>query len=626
MRHFSKLLVLSLILIQNQAIAAESSSKSTTPPPVAIPTTTNTSPLANMQQLRKEGYLDAAKSLGLNYVKDHPKDGDVLLLIGLLEYQQGNYGDATFYLNEVLAQTPTYMDARIGLIRTKIAEKKYNEGLALIAEGFRQSPENADLVKLQTEINNINNSQNNVNPVQTAPLPPTHLREIQQYRSKGNLKAALALAAKDLETHPDDVDIRLQIGLIANQQKDYPKAELYLSQVLQKTPAYVDARIGLIHTKLAIGDKQAAKELLAEGLKLSPGNQQLLKLKKNLSGDSVKAVPLHKTVYKPAPTAVPKNLSYLEKRADIISLLSVNNDVWHNNNNADLWAQKGKIEFNMRWYPQAAYSAKKALQLDPNNKTAQDILSSINEMNPYHAHGVNEIGLGSDNAYVSDLQTIWDYSGLYYSRDTDIGLIKGKVNYASRLHKQAPQYELFYQPRLNKNIYFDISAAYSDEPSLFPTYFAGAEGYINFENFFELSAGGRHSEIDATFNTTYFNTYTASISHYFEKYWLSFRAYEFTPKTHDNSILYTGTLRRYFATNDHFLSLTAGTGRSPDLSDLITVNFIVIKNNFVNLNYEFPVFNHSLILNVGGGYTRWVYPSDLVRELYTASLGIKHRF
>ena len=103
--------------------------------------------------------------------------------------------------------------------------------------------------------------------------------------------------------------------------------------------------------------------------------------------------------------------------------------------------------------------------------------------------------------------------------------------------------------------------------------------------------------------------------------------YFFAPKDHSkNSILYTGVIRRYFDTVDHFLSLGLGSGHSPDLSDLLTVNFIVIRNNYVTLTYEFPIINHHYIVDLGAGYQRWQYPSNLVRNLYNGSVGIKYRF
>jgi YaiO family outer membrane protein len=317
---------------------------------------------------------------------------------------------------------------------------------------------------------------------------------------------------------------------------------------------------------------------------------------------------------------------YLEHHNPLEALSIIKQALRNDPNNIELWDKKGQIEFQLYWYPQAAESYQTALKFNPQDTTATDQLNEIKGITPYYTHGINEIGLNTDNQYVNDLHAVWDYTSAFYGRDTDYGRILGKINFASRLEHAGAQYELNYSPRLSRNVYFDLLTAYSNEPLLFPTYTYGAEGFLNWPEWFEISLGARHHNIVSSQSSTYFSRYTGSIDRYVGNYWFSLRVFYFVPKDHQNSTLYSATARKYFSTIDHFLGITAGTGHSPDLSDLETVNFLVIKNNFVNLNYQFPIWNHLLILDINTSYQRWVYPNELVRNLYGANIGSKYRF
>ena len=323
----------------------------------------------------------------------------------------------------------------------------------------------------------------------------------------------------------------------------------------------------------------------------------------------------------------------------------------NHNQDVDIRLRLGLIQMQQKKYPQAQQNFELILAKYPNYTEARVGLNKIKSIKkapitvdkkstPHHSLArptksknyipplpptlikANEIGFFTDNAYVADLHSIWDYSSVYYMRDTSTGRVGGRVNYASRRGYSAPQFELDYFPRLSQNLYLDLAVAASSQPALFPQRMARAEGYFKANSFLELSAGAQYSKI----NKTYFNTYTASLNYYLADYWLSFRPYFFKPKTNNSSILYNATVRRYLNNPDNFISLTAGSGRSPDIADLLTVNFIVINNNFVTLNYQFPILNHQMFIDLGAGYQRWRYPSQLIRSLYDGKIGLKYRF
>ena len=535
--------------------------------------------------------------------------------------------------------------------------------------------------KLQKNEQTVNHSK----PLVFTADSSSELRAIQELRKKGSITAAQERANKYLNAHPNDVDVRFLLGLMQLQQQNYLQAENNLTMVLNKYPHYSEARIGLIQLKINEKKYVEAKQLIQQGLILNSHNQnkELFSLRKKIdyleNGPQEHSGPIASTekkskLYSKSPllrkykvgatksTAKSYELNlrqakqyekegkyqqqyfllsntvknnphtteyrlalanyYLAHNAQLSAMTVVSDGLRQEPNNIALLVKKAEIQMALYEYPQAALALRQALTNNPQDKNAKVYLDEIIEINPPFNYGVNEIGFFTDNAYVTDLHSIWDYSTFYYTRDIDSGRIGGRVNYASRRGLDAPQFEFDYAPRLSTNLYLDLAAAISNQPALFPDRMVRGEAYYKLAQAWEVSAGGQYSRVAST----YFSTYTSSVNLYTGNYWLSFRPYYFVPKTHDTSLLYTGTIRRYFATLDHFIGVNFGSGTSPDIADLLTVNFIVIKNSFVNVNYEFPIFNHKLVLDVGAGYQRWKYPSTLIRNLYDAKLGIKYRF
>lgn len=638
------------------------------------------SALEQVQQLRKTGKLSEAKTIAKTYLQQHPHDGDMRFILGLIYYQERNFKEASTCFSQVLAQTPTYMDARIALIRIKILNKQFQEASNLIVVGLYQNPKQQELLALKATIIQEVSILSAKNLLKKQPVgvtehavavtkqvaiskkpASTSLAEIKKLRAQGKLTLAKEKALQNLKINPKDLDSELLLGLIYFQLKDYPQATVRLRAVLIRKPDYLDARVGLIKLSLVQRKFKEAQDLIRQGMLSNPRNSQpLLLLKKQLAELSRP----HKTKriysrrpaaridklaqaksyitqkrYKEAKTILqnlvaqyPDNSEYrialanfyLDQHNDMNALSVIRSGLKRKPYDTELLMKEGMIHDTLRQYSLAARAYQQAKKISPKDKKIDGLLADINSVSPRYAYGLNEIGISSDNAYVSDVHSVWDWSSIYYSRDTIYGVATGRVNYASRLRQSAAQYELDFSPRFNRNIYADLSVAFADKPSIFPDLSTSGEAYVNIPKFFELSGGAKYAKIAQTF----FVTYTSSISLYPKNYWFNFRPYYFVPKGHKNtSILYTLKARRYFGGNlDHYLGIGAGSGTSPDLADLLTVNFIVIQNNYINASYGFPLFNHHILAELGAGYQRWKYPSNLVRNLYDGSVAFKYRF
>jgi len=106
----------------------------------------------------------------------------------------------------------------------------------------------------------------------------------------------------------------------------------------------------------------------------------------------------------------------------------------------------------------------------------------------------------------------------------------------------------------------------------------------------------------------------------------SFRPNYYVPLHGPTSILYTGTVIRYFGPKDTFLRVTAGSGYSPNLANLTTVDFITVNNNFVTATIQFPVITHKLLMFIGGDYQHWVFSNNgQIWDISGGIVGLNYR-
>jgi len=581
----------------------------------------NSSILEQIETLRKNDNLYAAKLLAIEHLKKYPDDVDVLLLLGLIAYQQSDYVLAEFYFNKVLKLTPTYLDAKIGLIRVKMAQKHYQVASSLIKQVVKQAPDDPAVKEIQDFYKKARykktSSKDNAKP--------TTFITIQNLIKNKELTSAKSSAIEHLKKHPDDMDIVLLLGSIEYQQSDYAQAEIYFRKVLKKVPTYLDAKLGLIRVKLALKQYQTASELIKQAVRQAPDNTEVKEVQASYKM-ALKAE--EEEVHRKAQQAKLMHQIFLidqeiAKGHLLSAMTMINEQLLMRPNDPIFLMKKADIFFIKRLYSQSAYYGKQVLITHPTNNAAKELLSNINEISPHRLYGLNTIGLSTFNQYAADITQIWDYSTLYYARETPVGLVTARLNYAARLGERAPQGQLEFLPVLNPYLYFDLVGAIANKPQLFPQYSFLAEGYWTIPNFLTLSFGGNYNYI---IGPTYFTKYTSSISKSLKDYWLSFRVNHYVPSAGQNSTLYIATIRRYFNTIDSYLNLTIGYGKSPDLADLEQVDFIVIQNRFANINFRFPIFNHQTLIDFGVDYANWKYPSGLVRNLYGINIGLNYKF
>ena len=79
--------------------------------------------------------------------------------------------------------------------------------------------------------------------------------------------------------------------------------------------------------------------------------------------------------------------------------------------------------------------------------------------------------------------------------------------------------------------------------------------------------------------------------------------------------------------SNNYFGIIVGTGTTPDLANLETVDFLVLKNRIMVSPYvNFAVLNEQLILNLSFLYQNQVFPSERIREWVGGTMGVTWRF
>jgi YaiO family outer membrane protein len=134
----------------------------------------------------------------------------------------------------------------------------------------------------------------------------------------------------------------------------------------------------------------------------------------------------------------------------------------------------------------------------------------------------------------------------------------GRINYANRFRTSGVQFEADAYPRISRLFYAYLNVGYSNDVGIFSKYRAGFSLYSNLPHSWEADAGFRY---------LYFSSdtwiYTLSAGKYYRNWWFNFRTY-LTPGQFHISQSYTLSARYYYGGSDDYLSMSIGTGISPD--------------------------------------------------------------
>ncbi len=273
---------------------------------------------------------------------------------------------------------------------------------------------------------------------------------------------------------------------------------------------------------------------------------------------------------------------YEEARRELLTVLSIDDryrDALRALIDVELWDHKPEQALQyadraLRMYPtDEEFLVKKARALKDlqREREALAVLSTLEQINPANSEAAQlrkSIALDSMNNFVGVLYTAdlyaEHYGPMHYAyveagRQTSIGSVLARVNYARRFRQDGIQPELDFYPIFTHGFHGYMNYGYASSP-LYPRHRIGAEFYSKLSSSLEGSFGirllsfGRDNSV---------RIYTGSFGYYLGNYWFSIRPF-ITPNDIGNSRSMTLLARRYFSGAETHLTFRLSLGYSPD--------------------------------------------------------------
>lgn len=395
--------------------------------------------------------------------------------------------------------------------------------------------------------------------------------------------------------NPNDSLFKIAKQFAYSNQRDL--ARNYCNKILSSDTTYYDASVLMARTFSWDKQYDSAKTILTNILNIKFGYYDAIDAMIDLqlwSNDYTQALKYSNI----ALSFHPKNENFLFKKAKALNYLGNTNDA-------------SEILVNM-------------LDVNPSNKEASDLLFTIKSNKR-----INKAGISYDvEAFESNIP--WHFENIQLSRKTKkFGSVTLRYNMAQRFDKSGNQFELDAYPSLRKGTYLYANAGYSST-ELFPKTRLSLEVYQKLPKSFEFSLGFRYMNFDNSkwfpIDSTATMIYTGTIGKYYGNYWFSLRPY-LNPRDNKMSKSFNLTVRRYFSDSDHYLSLTLGTGFSPDDHQFAFSNptNYFLKSQKISITYQFKLFNY-FITSVNTGIAQEEYYPGKYRNRFSTGLQIIYIF
>lgn len=278
---------------------------------------------------------------------------------------------------------------------------------------------------------------------------------------------------------------------------------------------------------------------------------------------------------------------------------------------------KSKILRDLKKFQEAHQVLTDLLEYNPKSTEARSLIQTIKSES-----ALNQIGLSYDFVYFDKrFDQPWHLASLDYTRQTKLGSVASRLNYANRFGSGTTQFEMDMYPRISNTFYAYVSGGVSNDRGIFPKYRAGFSLYSNLPGAFEADAGFRWLYFS---NSTWI--YTFSVGKYYKNYWFNFRTY-LTPSDAGFSNSYGLTIRYYFGGADDYLGLKLGTGFSPDdtANNVFIDSSTQLTSTNVALGYR-KLLAKTHIIYAELTYENIEYAPDSRGNQYTLGIGYIKRF
>jgi YaiO family outer membrane protein len=379
---------------------------------------------------------------------------------------------------------------------------------------------------------------------------------------------------------------------LAFDDKNYPAAIALTKKALVKSPDYTDIEIflGRLYT---FSDKvDSARVVFIEAMRKNPSYEDTYLAYGNLENwndQSIKALEI-----------VDKGLGYNPKSESLLIL-------------------KAKILKSLNRYPEANSVLTQTLKFYPKSTEARSLSQSVAYLSAKNTISIGYIQTNFDKQFDDP----WHLGNISYGRQTKLGSVIARYNYANRFKTNGSQFEVDLYPKISQIFYAYVSGGYSNNVGVFPQYRTGFSLYSNLPKSFEAEVGFRTLRFDETTVI-----YTASLGKYYKNYWFNLRTY-LTPSNSSLSQSFSLNVRYYTGGQDDYLSFKIGTGISPD-NDRNSVQLNVrnpykLKSNNASFGYYKSIKQTNLI-SVNFSYENQEYLPQTRGNQFSVGLGLSKRF
>nr|WP_294900580.1 YaiO family outer membrane beta-barrel protein [uncultured Pedobacter sp.] len=379
---------------------------------------------------------------------------------------------------------------------------------------------------------------------------------------------------------------------LAFNDKNYTAAIALTKQALLKSPDYTDIEIFLGRLYTYTNKLDSARLVLTEAMRKNPKYEDTYLAYGNLE-------------------------NWNDHPAKALEI--VDKGLGFNPTSEALLILKAKILKNLNKYPEANTVLNQTLKLYPKSTEARSLSQSV-----AYLAAKNTISLGySQTNFDKQFDDPWRFGNVSYGRQTKLGSVIARYNYANRFKANGSQFEVDLYPKISPLFYAYVSGGYSNTVGVFPAYRTGFSLYSNLPKSFEAEVGFRTLKFDETTVT-----YTASVGKYYKNYWFNLRTY-LTPSNSSVSQSVSLNVRYYTGGQDDYLSFKIGTGISPDDQrnnvQLGAGNPYKLKSKNASFGYYKSIKQTNLIsLNLS--YENQEYLPKTRGNQFAVGLGLSKRF
>jgi YaiO family outer membrane protein len=375
---------------------------------------------------------------------------------------------------------------------------------------------------------------------------------------------------------------------VAFDEGDYDAARKFAYEALDRSPNYHGIRIFVARLYSWEGNYKMAEEELNYVLDEDPENRRAL-------------------------TALVDTQKWSEQMD--AALNTTNMALEYYPDDPEFMLDKASVFYGMENYDRAEQTYKAILAKDAGNRKAREGLedSQLQQMK-YRA----TISYRYDR-----FRTIfdpWHFTEFGLTRQTPIGSVTGRVEYARRFGYDGYQFNVDAYPSIMQGLYAYVSGGYSQSP-VHPDYRFGFSLYKSLPAAFELEAGMRYLD----FGTSQTEIYTVSLTKYVGSYLFTARTY-LVPASGGTSKSLNLVTRRYFGTAESYLSLNVGYGSAPTEIETSsgTLAIDALDSWSVSVDGQYPL---SEVWFIGGnvGFDSSEY-LNFTRERFSAKVNISYRF